>query len=111
MKNSKKYVYPLLFSLCFFLIFCFLILVLNALILPGGDETIFKIVSIALLVWVLGVSPIYSVLYSKFIKKEKNKFLFATYNSFVVTIFMILPFMVFENTVLYIACYFFWLEA
>ena len=109
MQKIKKFVYPFIFTFCFFAFFIILAIVLN-IALPSGDYAGLGIAFIILAVWIWLIFPIYCLKYSKVIKDEKLKYLFATYNSLVVTITCILPF-ISEKIIFYFgAILFVWME-
>ena len=92
MKKAKKYIYPLIFSICFFLTYIILAIVLE-IVLPSGDYAGLAYAGIALIIWISVVVPIYCVIYSKIIREEKLKFLFAFYNPLIVTCCYTFPFL------------------
>ena len=92
MKKFKKYTYPFVFSICFFVTYIVLVIVLN-IVLSSGDYAGLAYAGIALIIWILVITPVYCVKYSKIIQNEKLKFLFAVYNAFVIALCHIGPFL------------------
>ena len=92
MKKVKKYIYPVIFSICFFVTYIILAIVLEVA-LPSGDYAGLGYIFIVLLIWIFIVMPIYCFRYCKLIRQEKHKFLFGFYNALVVVICHIAPFM------------------
>ncbi len=92
MKKAKKYTYPFVFSICFFLTYIILAIVLG-MVLPSGDYAGLAYAFIALIIWIVLLIPIYCFKYSKLIYEEKWKFLFIIYNSLVIAICYTGPFL------------------
>ncbi len=93
MKKEKKYTYPFVFSICFFVTYIILAIVLEA-VLPSGDYAGLAYAFIALLIWIFIVMPIYCFKYCKFIYEEKHKLLFGFYNSLVISLCHTGPFLI-----------------
>lgn len=85
MKKLKKYIYPFIFSMCFFLIFIILSTVLE-IVFPSGDFGGLAYAFIALHIWILVIMPIFCLKYCKLIHQEKHKFLFAFYGPLVIAL-------------------------
>ncbi len=108
MGKAKKYFYPLAFSIASFISFILLAIVILAFF--NTDYAGLGIAFIVLLIWAWLVVPIYCIKYSKIIREEKFKFLFATYNSVIVTLFCMLPLINETETYIYGVALFFWME-
>ncbi len=93
MKKAKKYIYPFVFSICFFVTYIILAIVLN-IVLPSGDYAGLAYAFIALIIWILVATPIFCFKYSKLIYEEKWKFLFIIYNSLVISLCHTGPFLI-----------------
>lgn len=93
MKKAKKYIYPFIFSICFFVTYIILLIVLE-MVLPSGDYAGLAYAFIVLLIWIFIVMPIYCFKYSKLIYEEKWKFLFIMYNSLVISLCLTGPFLI-----------------
>ena len=93
MKKAKKYIYPFIFSICFFVTFIILMSVLE-IVLPSGDYAGLAYAFIALLIWIFIVMPVYCFKYCKFICEEKHKFLYGFYNSLVISLCLTGPFLI-----------------
>ena len=93
MKKAKLYIYPFIFSICFFVTFIILMSVLE-IVLPSGDYAGLAYAFIVLLIWIFIVMPIYCFKYSKLIYEEKWKFLFIMYNSLVISLCLTGPFLI-----------------
>lgn len=107
MKKAKKYIYPFIFSICSYLFYIILAITINALYTPDNYGGL-AIALVLILLWLLLSVPIYSVIYSKIIKNEKRKFLFAVYNAVVISLSYILPFCLEEETYIYGSIFFAW---
>lgn len=92
MKKAKKYIYPFIFSICFFLTYKILEIVLK-IVLPYGSYAGLVYAGIALILWVSVLTPIYSIKYSMLIRKEKLKLLFAVYNPLAISFCYTFPFL------------------
>lgn len=92
MKKYKKFIYPFILSLCFFVVYMIVAIVLN-LVLPSDDYAGLAYAGIALLIWVAIILPIYCYKYGKMILQEKHKRLFGFYNPLVVTLCHTGPFL------------------
>ena len=88
MKKTKKYIYPFIFSVGFIVFGRIVGLIVNATTGTEGYRRL-GIALLILFVWLLVVLPIYCIRYSKIILDEKLKFLFAFYNTFVLSLFSI----------------------
>ena len=93
MKKIKKYIYPFIFSMCFFLTYAILSIVIG-LVLPRGDYAGLAYAMIVLIVWVMIIMPIFSLGYSKLIYREKYKFVFGFYNPLVIALCHTGPFLI-----------------
>ena len=91
MKKSKKYVYPLFFSIGFVVSWIVLVMVLNATSSGEGYGAL-GVGVLILFAWLIFALPIYCTRYSKIIVAEKFKFLFSAYNSLLIIVLHILPF-------------------
>ncbi len=87
MKKLKKYIYPFIFLAAYIVFIKVLTTILNTVLDKGsyGGIGIFILVMIVL---VVVITPIYCVFYSNVIKDEKHNFLFAVYNSLVLSIIL-----------------------
>ena len=79
MKKARKFIYPFFFSLAFYLAFIVLALLINAFVTGEGYGGL-GLFFIFLLAWCYLLVPLYCVKYTKLIKEEKLKYLFAAYN-------------------------------
>lgn len=79
MKKAKKFIYPFLFSLAFYLAFIVVMLLINTFVTGDGYGGL-GLFFIFLLAWCYLLVPLYCVKYTKLIKDEKLKYLFAAYN-------------------------------
>ena len=94
MKKAKKYIYPLIFSVGFFVFFEVLGVVINKFC---GNREGYGGLGLALLfiiLWILVATPIFCFKYSKLIYEEKWKFLFIMYNSLVISLCLTGPFLI-----------------
>ena len=92
-KKVKQYVSPIIFSLCFFASYIILGVLLET-VLPPGDYAGLFYAGLALIIWICLVMPIYCFKYSKLIYEEKHKSFFIIYNSLVITLCSIAPFLI-----------------
>ena len=91
MKKAKKYIYPLIFSICFYLLFGIsYILILEFYNNYGG----LGLALLFIILWILVATPIFCFKYSKHIYEEKRKFLFIIYNSLVISLCHTGPFLI-----------------
>ena len=97
MKKYKKFIYPFIFSICFFITYIILTIIFNE-VLPSGDFAALAYAFIALILWMLIVVPIYCVKYSKIIQNEKKNYLFAVYNSLVISVSYTGPFFILNRS-------------
>ena len=97
MKKSRKYICPFIFSICFFLSLIIFATMLG-IVLPSGDYAGLFYGGIALVIWISIMVPIYCVIYSKIIREEKFRFLFAFYNPLVIAFCYTFPFLVKANS-------------
>ena len=79
MKKARKFIYPFFFSLAFYLAFIVLALLINAFVTGDGYGGL-GLFFIFLLAWCYLLVPLYCVKYTRLIKDEKLKYLFAAYN-------------------------------
>jgi hypothetical protein len=93
MKKIKKYIYPFIFSMCFFLTYAALSIVIG-LVLPSGDYAGLAYALIALIVWIMIIVPIFCLGYCKLIRKEKYKILFGFYSPLVIALCHTGPFLI-----------------
>ena len=93
MKKAKKYIYPFIFSICFF-VTCIILLIVLEMVLPSGDYAGLAYAFIVLLIWIFIVMPIYCFKYIKFIYEEKWRFLFIIYNSLIISLCHTGPFLI-----------------
>ncbi len=92
MKKAKKYIYPFVFSIGFFVFYIILGTIINTLDFEGyGGLGLFMLI---IILWVLVTIPIYCFMYSKLILEEKYKFLFGFYNSLVIALCYTGPFFI-----------------
>lgn len=91
MKKAKKYIYPPVFSICFFVIFAVLGIVINNFYNNYGG---LGLALLFIMLWILVVTPIFCFKYSKLIYEEKWKFLFIIYNSLVISLSHTGPFLI-----------------
>ena len=110
MKKAKKYIYPLLFSIGFLILWILLVITINAIFNDGGYGGLGWGLLI-LFAWLIFGLPICCIKYSKIIVDEKLKFLFFAYNSLMIIVFHMLPFNLQGETtiiVLFILWVLFW---
>lgn len=93
MKKLKKFIYPFVFSICFFVTFIILMSVLE-IVLPSGDYAGLAYAFFALILWILVIIPVYCFKYCKIIFSEKLIFLFGFYNSLVISLCLTGPFLI-----------------
>jgi len=106
MNKFKKYFYPFAFLGCFILIYIILVYILNDVANMGFGAVAWVVLfSIG---WILFVLPFYCIKYSKVIQCEKDKFLFVAFNSFVITLSYMLPFVEEDETYIYGFFLFIW---
>ena len=111
MKKYKKFTYPFAFAVTFLIFFASLIFVLeNVIPSPSGSYGPIALLFLFLLALLLFAIPFYCVKYSKIIISEKLKFLFAAYNGLVLTLTYILPNCLEDETYIYGAILFAWVE-
>ena len=91
MKKAKKYIYPPVFSICFFVIFAVLGIVINKFYNNYGG---LGLALLFIMLWILVATPIFCFKYSKLIYEEKWKFLFIIYNSLVISLCHTGPFLI-----------------
>ena len=91
MKKAKKYIYPFIFSICFYMLFGIVyILILKFYNNYGG----LGLALLFIILWMLVATPMFCFKYSKLIYEEKWKFLFIVYNSLVIAICYTGPFLI-----------------
>lgn len=91
MKKAKKYVYPFIFSICFYFLFGIsYIFILEFYNNYGG----LGLALLFIILWILVATPIFCFKYSKLIYEEKRKFLFIIYNSLVISLCYTGPFLI-----------------
>ena len=105
MNKFKKYFYPFVFLGCFILIYMILVNILDAIDI-GFEAVIWVFLFSA--AWIMFVLPFYCIKYSKVIQCEKDKFLFVAFNSLVITLSYILPFIEEDETYIYGFILFVW---
>lgn len=93
MKKIKKYIYPFIFSMCFFLIYAALSIAIG-LFLPRGDYAGLAYAMIALIIWVMVIVPIFCLGYCKLIRAEKHKLVFGFYSPLVISLCHTGPFLI-----------------
>ena len=104
MKKVKKFILPVLFSLC---CLCVSFVLSPSLYDFDIGGIIFVLGFIA--VWIFVLIPLHCVLYSRrILLREKRKYLFALYNSFVLTMFYFLPLCTEDETYIYSLILFLW---
>ena len=91
MKKTKKYIYPFIFSLSFFIFYYILAVVINSMDFGEGYGGL-GLALLIIILWVLVVIPIYCLGYCKLIRQEKHKVLFGFYNPFVIVLGHVGPF-------------------
>ncbi|MBQ4132105.1 MAG: hypothetical protein IJD71_07175 [Clostridia bacterium] len=92
MKKAKKYVYPFVFSIGFYVFYIILGTIINTLDFEGyGGLGLFMLI---IILWILVATPIFCFKYSKLIYEEKWKFLFIIYNSLVISLCHTGPFLI-----------------
>ena len=92
MKKAKKYVYPFVFSIGFYVFYIILGTIINTLDFEGyGGLGLFMLI---IILWILVATPIFCFKYSKLIYEEKWKFLFIIYNSLVISLCLTGPFLI-----------------
>lgn len=106
MNKFEKCFYPFAFLGCFTLIYMILVYILDAVNM--GFESV-AWVALFSFGWILFVLPLYCIKYSKVIQCEKDKFLFVAFNSFVITLFYMLPFFEEDETYIYGFILFSWI--
>lgn len=82
-------------------------MVFNA-VLPPDDYAGLAYVFFAFIIWIFLLVPLYCVKYSKLIKNEKHRFLFAFYNPIVLSLIHGLPFWTLEDARLYVVAFLIW---
>ena len=87
----KKYIYPPVFSICFFVIFAVLGIVINKFYNNYGG---LGLALLFIMLWILVATPIFCFKYSKLIYEEKRQFLFIIYNSLVISLCHTGPFLI-----------------
>ncbi len=102
MKKAIKFIIPLLFSLCCLFVFCIAffikVSIFWGLLLLGG-----------IIILILFIIPLYCAFYSlKLVTHESKKYLFAIYNSSVITLSYLLPFCMENETYVYSIILFVW---
>ena len=111
MEKIKKYVYPVAFSATYFIIFAVLIHMLeNVIPFPHGSYAPIAWMFLALMALLLVAIPVYCVIYSKVIVKEKSRFWFALFNGFVLALAYIIPYCLEDETYIYGGILFGWVE-
>ncbi len=99
MNKFKKYFYPFAFLGCFILIYMILAYILTDVVNMGFEAVAWVV--LFCIGWILFVLPFYCIKYSKVIQCEKVKFLFVAFNSFVITLLYMLPFIKEDETYIY----------
>ncbi len=94
LQKCKKWVYPFIFGICSFVCLIFVVPVAYCIAIDVEDFTGMIIFGFAGVLLV--AIPFYCYRYTKIVRAEKHKFIFAIYNSVVITLIYILPF-VFEK--------------
>ena len=94
MKKVKKYVYPFIFSIGFFVFYVVLGVVINKFYGNREGYGGLGLFMLFIILWVLVAIPVYCFRYCKLIRQEKHKFLFGFYNPFVVVLCHIGPFII-----------------
>lgn len=108
MKKIKKYIYPLIFSIGFLVVYFFIAFLLSKVFsFPRGSYAPAAWLVLFTLAWLILSLPIYCVIYSKIIIDEKLKFLFSAYNSLLIVVSHILPFNLQGETTI-ITCFVLW---
>ncbi len=93
MKKAKKFIYPVIFSASFLILYIsFVILLTTVISFPHGSYAPAAWAVLFVLAWLIVALPIYCIRYSKIIIDEKLKFLFPIYNSLLIIVSHILPF-------------------
>ena len=105
-KKVKKYIYPFVFSIGFFVFYIILGTIINTLDFEGYGGLGLAI--LILFAWIFIVLPIYCVKYSKIIIDEKLRFLFPFYNAFILSFFYLIPFSLEDETYIYAFILFVW---
>ena len=93
MKKAKKYIYPFVFSLSFFVFYFILAAIINSMDFGEGYGGL-GLGLLLIILWILIVVPIYCFKYSKLICEEKRKGLFIIYNSLVISLCYTGPFLI-----------------
>jgi len=93
MKKVTKYIYPFVFSVCFFVTYILLGIAIS-IFLPSGDYAGLGWLFIALIIWIAFITPVYCYKYCKSIYKEKYRYLFVIYNSLFVAFCHTGPFLI-----------------
>ena len=105
MDKAKKFIYPFAFSLACAL--CFFTAVFPILANAGLGGAVFALGFLAILFFV--IIPVYCFIYGKkLLLTEKRKYLFSLYNSFVLTLFYLLPLCTEGETYIYSLILFLW---
>ncbi len=111
MKKAKKYIYPVAFSAIFLILYIsFGFLLTNVISFPHGSYAPIAWLFLFLSALILIAIPFYCVKYSKVIINEKSKFLFAFFNGLVLTLTYIIPYCLEDETYIYGAILFVWVE-
>ncbi len=104
MKKIKKYIYPIILSAIFIILYLTLLTILNTVLEKGN----YAGAALAVLFagsWALFVVPVYCVKFGKVICKERFKYLFVTYNCLVLS-FLHLMFFNFDSDTYFICVIF-----
>ena len=107
MQKIKKFIYPLIFSASFILLYIILAIVLSV-VLDNGSYAGAAFAVLFVAIWSFLIVPFYCIIYCKVIKEEKLKFLFAIYNSIVLSGIHQLPFNLDEDTYIFVGIFFLW---
>ena len=107
MNKAKKFICPVIFAficvLCFFVLFTIILEDAGM----GGAVIVLGVIILLLVV----IIPCYCFIYSKkLLFAEKRKYLFTFYNSFVLTMFYLLPLCTEGETYIYSLILFLWVE-
>ncbi|MBQ7106990.1 MAG: hypothetical protein IJN93_05700 [Clostridia bacterium] len=93
MKKTKKFIYPVIFSALFLILYISFVLLLTTVIsFPNGSYAPAALAVLFTFAWLIIALPIYCIRYSKIIVDEKLKFLFPVYNSLLIILSHMLPF-------------------
>ncbi len=92
MKKAKKYIYPFIISIVFFIFLFISVAIINNFYGHREGYGGLGIALLLIILWILVAIPVYCFKYIKLIYEEKRKSLFIIYNSLVVSLCYTGPF-------------------